>query len=124
LGETLPSLYCATMRIREWDKDIVFLHEVVGGVADRSYGIHVARMAGLPPSAIARASQVLAELENAKKAVAPGEIVGALPAFDAEASPDVKTISKELEGLLMSLDPDALNPRQALDLLYKIKGAV
>ncbi|MFA5041553.1 MAG: DNA mismatch repair protein MutS [Bdellovibrionales bacterium] len=128
LDASLPSLYCATMRIKEWENKIIFLHEVIKGVADRSYGIHVAQMAGLPLSAIARATQVLAELEKEKAAT--GKSTGALaenmPAYDpgAALAPPPKIMKKELDNLLSSLDPDALNPKQALDVLYKIKGLV
>ncbi len=126
LADKLSSLYCATMRIKEWENKIIFLHEVIKGVADRSYGIHVAHMAGLPPSAIARATQVLAELESekAKTGKAKGKLGENLPAYDAKTAPmpKAKTMSKELEAVLSSLDPDALNPKQALEALYKIKG--
>lgn len=127
LSATLPSLYCATMGIKEWDNKIVFLHEVKSGVADRSYGIHVAEMAGLPASAIARATQVLARLESDKaKGKDAGELASDLPSFDSLATeaPRAKTVSEELSSILQELDPDALNPRQALDALYRIKGLI
>ena len=128
LDDKLSSLYCATMRIKEWDNKIVFLHEVIKGVADRSYGIHVAQMAGLPPSAIARATQVLTELERekAKAGKEEGTLAEKLPAYDAKATlvPKPKILSKELDAVLSNLDPDALNPKQALEILYKIKSLV
>ncbi len=123
LAEKLPALRRATMRIREWENRVIFMHEVIEGVADRSYGIHVAQMAGLPVSAIARASQVLAGLEADK--LKQGKIADTLPVFDASAkiAPKVKTMKPELENILAELDPDALSPKQALEILYKIKGA-
>ncbi|MFA4994416.1 MAG: DNA mismatch repair protein MutS [Bdellovibrionales bacterium] len=128
LDDTLSSLYCATMRIKEWENKIIFLHEVIKGVADRSYGIHVAHMAGLPASAIARATQVLTEIESekAKTGKTKGDLAKNLPAYDAKAVPlpKAKTMSKELEAALSALDPDALNPKQALEALYKIKGLI
>jgi DNA mismatch repair protein MutS len=126
LSAKLSSLYCATMRIKEWDNKIVFLHEVVEGVADRSYGIHVAMMAGLPPSAIARASQVLAKLESEKEKTGKTALADHLAAFDpnAQVAQKQKSLSRELDAILSSLDPDAMNPRQALDVIYKIKGMI
>ncbi len=126
LDGKLAALHCATMRIREWENKIVFLHEVIDGVADRSYGIHVAQMAGLPASAIMRASQVLAQLESQKQKSGQAELAENLPAFDATAKVEApaKKLSNELEAILTALDPDALNPRQALDMLYQIKGMV
>ncbi|MDD4615695.1 MAG: DNA mismatch repair protein MutS [Alphaproteobacteria bacterium] len=126
LDGKLASLHCATMRIKEWENKIVFLHEVIDGVADRSYGIHVAQMAGLPKSTILRASQVLAQLESQKHKNGQENLAEKLPEFAAMAAevPQAKTISAELEAILASLDPDALNPRQALDLLYRIKSKV
>jgi DNA mismatch repair protein MutS len=128
LAETLPALYCATMRIKEWENKIIFLHEVMKGVADRSYGIHVAQMAGLPPSAIARASQVLAEIEREKirEGQTKGKLAENLPAYDVhmKMTPKARSLSPELDAVLASLDPDALNPKQALELLYRIKGLI
>jgi DNA mismatch repair protein MutS len=122
LTDTLPALRTATMRIKEWDGQIIFLHEVIPGTADRSYGIHVGKMAGLPAAVVARAEQVLGGLEAAK---AGGAAVEALPAFDAAVTslPKAKCMSAELVELLAALDPDALTPRQALDLAYRIKAA-
>ena len=122
LSDSLPALHCATMRIKEWENRIIFLHEVINGVADRSYGIHVAQMAGLPPAAIARATQVLTSLENEQ--TKQGKIADNLPAYDATATlaPKPKTMSPELTSALASLDPDALSPKEALEILYRIKG--
>jgi DNA mismatch repair protein MutS len=121
LAGKLPALYCATMRIKEWEHNIIFMHEVIAGVADRSYGIHVAQMAGLPPSAIARASQVLTGLEKEK--AESGKFAADLPAYDAKAKivPNQKMLNPALDAALSALDPDALTPKQALDVLYKIK---
>ena len=122
LGSRLPALHCATMRIKEWEENIIFLHQVIAGVADRSYGIHVAQMAGLPSSAILRAEQVLAGLEKEK--TAHGKSTDPLPAFNAHATPvrEAKRMSAELEAALLDLDPDVLSPKEALELVYKLKG--
>jgi DNA mismatch repair protein MutS len=123
LDDTLTALRCATMRIREWENRVIFLHEVIEGVADRSYGIHVGMMAGLPAAVVARAEQVLAILEEAK--AKQTNMAENLPAFNANAAKTekLKTINAEMEAILASLDPDALSPKQALEILYKIKKA-
>jgi DNA mismatch repair protein MutS len=123
LAERLPSLSCHTMRIKEWEKEVVFLHEVAAGVADRSYGIHVAQMAGLPPKVIARAERVLATLEEKAPS---GEVKNTvtqrtkqLPGFaETSAAPPAPS---ERDILLAKLDPDALTPKEALEWLYKLK---
>ena len=121
LAERLPAMRKATMRIKEWENKVIFLHEVIEGVADRSYGIHVAQMAGLPSSAVARAQQVLAGLESDK--LKQGKIAENLPAYDASAAPvpKAKTLSAELDAVLSTLDPDALSPKEALEILYRVK---
>ena len=123
LTSSLPHLRCATMRIREWQKDIIFLHEVAEGVADRSYGIHVAQMAGLPKAVITRAEQVLKTLENEKAANAKTGIherVAALPLFSAVRQEPA--MDPELKFLLVSLKPDEMSPKQALETLYRLKS--
>ena len=121
LAESLPALRKATMRIKEWENKVIFLHEVIEGVADRSYGIHVAQMAGLPPSAVARAQQVLSGLESDKANQA--KIGAELPAYDAAAVPAAKAkiLSAELDAALSVLDPDTMSPKEALEVLYRIK---
>jgi DNA mismatch repair protein MutS len=122
LAERLPALRCATMRIKEWDNKIIFLHEVIEGIADRSYGIHVAQMAGLPASAVARAQQVLSGLEQDR--TKQGKIGETLAAYDPAAAPVAtpQVLTAALEEVLSSLDPDALSPKEALEILYRIKG--
>lgn len=122
LADKLPALRCHTMRIKEWEREIIFLHEVAEGVADRSYGIHVAQMAGLPPSVIARAENVLASLE-AKDGKGKGNTLAAtLPIYSAEQpKPPARAINPELEKILTSLKPDEMTPKDALEALYKIK---
>jgi DNA mismatch repair protein MutS len=122
LTTSLSRLKCATMRIREWEKEIIFLHEVVEGVADRSYGIHVAQMAGLPQAVIVRAEQVLSELEAEKlggKGKA-GDTIAALPLFSA--TPQEAPMNPALKVLLAGTRPDELSPKEALDVLYKLKA--
>jgi DNA mismatch repair protein MutS len=118
LAERLPSLSCVTMRVREWNDSIVFLHEVVAGVADRSYGIHVAKLAGLPGDVVARAREVLAALEEGREGHKPLARIDDLPLFGAVAT--AKTQSA-VEAELRGISPDALSPKAALELLYKLK---
>lgn len=125
LTERLAALYAATMKIREWQNDIVFLHEVVAGAADRSYGLHVAQMAGLPPSVIARAGEILQRLESEKSDTSTSTMA-ALPAYDATPrhSADIERdrMAKAVLDKISALDPDSLNPRAALDCLYELKS--
>jgi DNA mismatch repair protein MutS len=123
LAAKLSALRCHTMRIKEWQKEIIFLHEIAEGVADRSYGIHVAQMAGLPASVIARAEEVLKTLEAEAERGKLGQLADHLPEFDATLKMVAKTLTPELEKLLSALKPDELSPKEALELVYKIKAA-
>jgi DNA mismatch repair protein MutS len=118
LAETLPRLVNLTMRVTEFKGTLAFLHEVVQGAADRSYGIQVAKLAGLPASVVKRARQVLASLEASRSSGS----LDALPLFSYEPRelppappPDA------LRAALTALDPDTLSPRDALEALYKLK---
>ncbi|HEX4293256.1 MAG TPA: DNA mismatch repair protein MutS [Rhizomicrobium sp.] len=120
LAERLSSLACVTMRVREWNDSIVFLHEVMPGTADRSYGIHVAKLAGLPAAVVQRAQEVLAALEEGREGHKPLARIDDLPLFAAQpAKPDAK--SSAVEDELRKISPDALSPRQALEMLYNLK---
>ena len=123
LAAKLDRLACYTMRVKEWQGDVVFLHEIAPGAADRSYGIHVAKLAGLPPAVIARAEQVLATLEKGEMGSALTRLAEDLPLF-AASKPSAPQLSEPspLERLLAELKPDELSPREALELLYKIKA--
>jgi DNA mismatch repair protein MutS len=119
LAERLPSLACVTMRVKEWNDTIVFLHEVVPGVADRSYGIHVAKLAGLPAPVIDRAREVLRALEEGREGHKPLARIDDLPLFNA-AAPRAKE-KNALEDAVRNANPDALTPKEALELLYILK---
>lgn len=121
LTEKLPRLACHTMRVREWKDNIVFLHEVAPGTADRSYGVHVAKLAGLPDSVIARAESVLEILENSKNPVQSAKGIGDLPLFSAAPAPRAAKTSA-VEETLKTIDPDTLSPKEALDALYLLKS--
>ncbi len=126
LAARLKGLSCHQMRVKEWQGDVVFLHEVASGAADRSYGIHVARLAGLPPAVVARAEQVLSALEKGDQGGAVARLADDLPLFAALARPKPReTIPagpSPLEDKLAAINPDELTARQALDLLYELKA--
>jgi DNA mismatch repair protein MutS len=124
LSAKLPRLVNATVRVKEWQGEVVFLHEVAPGVADRSYGIQVAKLAGLPGAVIDRAQVVLAELEAADRTAPARKLVDDLPLFSAafRASPSKPEKKPDpVADALDMLDPDALSPREALDALYRLK---
>lgn len=119
LADDLASATNLSLRAKEWKDELVFLHDVQTGPADRSYGVQVARLAGLPARAVKRAEQVLKKLEAAPDAV------DALPLFaaavDIEETPQDLAADHPALNLLETVDPDSLTPREALDLIYKLK---
>lgn len=120
LTETLPALTCHSMKVREWNNDIIFLHEVVAAIADRSYGIHVAQMAGLPRPVIARAQQILTMIETSSEKPSAREIMDAPPPPSPQR-PAAPAIPPALTALLSELNPDFLSPKEALDRLYRLR---
>ena len=117
LDKRLNRVSLHTMRVKEWQGEIVFLHEVGSGAVDRSYGIHVARLAGLPQSVLTRSEQVLNQLEEKKAAQKP--LFEDLPLFATIEKSAPK--ESETDKKLRSLDVDNLSPREALDILYQLK---
>jgi DNA mismatch repair protein MutS len=123
LAATLKRLANVTMRVADHQGDVVFLHEVVAGAADRSYGIQVARLAGLPPAVIQRARSVLTELEKTDRHVAIRGLVDDLPLFRAaERMAPAPQKEDALRAALAAVNPDDLSPREALEALYRLKG--
>jgi len=126
LAAKLPRLHNATMRVKEWQGDVVFLHEVVAGAADRSYGIQVAKLAGLPASVIERAKVVLAQIEAEDRVSPARRLIDDLPLFASArpAAPPVQTDSAlvALMDALVALNPDDMSPRDALEALYALKA--
>ncbi|WP_443969868.1 DNA mismatch repair protein MutS [Sphingobium sp. CR28] len=122
LAETLGALSLHHVRAREWKGELVLLHEVGPGPADRSYGLAVARLAGLSPAVVARAKAVLAKLE-AGKARTGGIAAGLddLPLFAATLAPQAEEAPDPLRALLADIDADALSPRDALETVYRLK---
>ncbi|MGI8841204.1 MAG: DNA mismatch repair protein MutS [Caulobacteraceae bacterium] len=120
LAGTLDCLKTATVAVREWKGEVVFLHEVRPGTADRSYGVQVARLAGLPDAVIARAREVLERLETADRGGAAGLVEG-LPLFAARPAPRAEAPTENpLAARLRDVHPDGLSPRAALDLIYEL----
>jgi len=127
LAESCERLSLHHVRAREWHGDLVLLHELAEGPADRSYGLAVAKLAGLPAPVIARANAVLQQLETTREqtgGIAAG--LGDLPLFAAQASgaPITPSPADTLVDNLRAADLDALSPREALDLLYHWKRAL
>ena len=126
LSAKLPRLFNATVRVKEWHGEVVFLHEVLPGSAERSYGIQVAKLAGLPPSVVARAKSVLAKLEAQDRGSTTRALVDDLPLFAipsrAAPEPAPPSEAERLMDALKALHPDEMSPREALDALYALKA--
>ncbi|MEQ8965412.1 MAG: DNA mismatch repair protein MutS [Azospirillaceae bacterium] len=133
LASRLDALACRSMRVKEWQGDIVFLHEVAEGTADRSYGVHVGKLAGLPAAVVARAQEVLEALETGEEGRKLTTLADDLPLFSAAARPKSGGAGAPASGApapgpspvdeaLAAIDPDSLTPREALDLVYRLKG--
>ena len=121
LSERLDALSLHHVRAKEWKGELVFLHEVADGPADRSYGLAVAKLAGMPGPVLSRAKAVLAKLEEGKAAtggIAAG--LDDLPLFAASAAQEEEAPDPLIE-MLSAIDADALSPREALDLIYQLK---
>jgi DNA mismatch repair protein MutS len=135
LADRLPRLRPHTMRVKEWKGSVVFLHEVAEGAAGRSWGVHVAELAGVPAPVVRRAASLLAALEKHGGPLSIGAPLGALPLF-AAAPPSPSQPEPEgaepgdpesdevnpLRAALLSIDPDRLTPREALDALYHLRS--
>jgi DNA mismatch repair protein MutS len=122
LEDRLAHVSNLSLKAKEWNGDLVFLHEAGPGAADRSYGVQVAKLAGVPPAVVARARQVLDRLES--EAVAHQDLAE-LPLFAAaaeRASPAYRTGPSPIEAALAALDVDGMSPREAMDALYRLKG--
>lgn len=126
LSGKLDGVDNATVAVKEWEGAVIFLHEVRKGAADRSYGVQVAQLAGLPDAVITRARVVLDALEKGERegGVMQKTLIDDLPLFSASASRAPKSIQRSaVEERLADIIPDELTPREALDLLYKLKEA-
>jgi DNA mismatch repair protein MutS len=108
-----------SLRAKEWNGDLIFLHEAGPGPADRSYGVQVAKLAGVPAAVVARARDVLERLE--REAGAPAHLED-LPLFAAVAEPAAKFGPSPVDEAIRAMDPDGMSPREAMDALYRLKG--
>jgi DNA mismatch repair protein MutS len=126
LSEKLARLTNVTMRVKEFEGDVIFLHEVARGAADRSYGVQVARLAGLPGAVVERAREVLNELEQGETTGKAARLVDDLPLFNvqARATPAKPAGADKLLQALSGINPDEMTPREALDALYRLKAEV
>ena len=120
LADRMAEIANVTVDVKEWKDEIVFLHKVKPGAADRSYGIHVARLAGLPSSVTTRANEVLDRLEADQSSAKSGGALDDLPLFAATLEPPVAKQDAVRE-TLDAINPDELTPRSALELLYRLK---
>lgn len=125
LSDKLGRLANVTMRVKEWDGEVVFLHEVAKGAADRSYGVQVARLAGLPQPVVERARDVLHRLEEGEVTGTTASLADDLPLFNAVVSrePAKPAARDSLRDELDGLNPDEMTPREALEALYRLKAA-
>ena len=125
LSAKLDGVENATVTVKEWEGDVVFLHEVKRGTADRSYGVQVARLAGLPPAVVARAKVVLEALEKGVREGGSTQkaLIDDLPLFSATpaAPPRQRTEESAIEAALETIHPDQMTPLEALETLYRLK---
>ena len=124
LAGRLPRIVNLTMRVKEWNGEVIFLHEVMPGTADRSYGIQVARLAGLPGAVVERAKIILAELEDSQRQAPVEKMIDDLPLFSAKpvrAAQPLMIEEDKLRAEIEKIDPDTLTPREALDAIYRLK---
>jgi DNA mismatch repair protein MutS len=123
LAEKLQRLHNVTMRVKEWEGDVVFLHEVGKGAADRSYGVQVARLAGLPDAVVQRAKDVLHQLEAGETSGKADRLVDDRPLFSAAMKKEPPAPAKVdvVGAALAALNLDEMTPRQAMEELYRLK---
>ncbi len=123
LTARLDQLACHTMKVKEWQGDVVFLHAVGHGAADRSYGIHVAGLAGLPGAVITRAEEILENLEAGEQSSALTKLADDLPLFQTSRQATANAHGPSpLDEALAEIHPDELSPKEALEALYRLKG--
>jgi DNA mismatch repair protein MutS len=128
LAARLPEMKPHTMKVMEWQGTVKFLHEIAPGAADRSYGIHVAELAGLPAAVIQRAQEVLSTLEQGEQASALTRLADDLPLFSAviASGPKGSGVSEPsaLERAFAEINPDELTPKEALEVLYRLRRII
>jgi DNA mismatch repair protein MutS len=122
LAGRLKGVQNATVTVKEWQGDVIFLHEVRRGAADRSYGVQVARLAGLPDSVITRAREILNALEQGEAAKPVKTLIDDLPLFSMARAPAPAPKPSPALEKLADLNPDDLSPKEALNALYALKA--
>ena len=122
LTSRLNALSCHSMQVKEWKGDIVFMHSVAEGSADRSYGIHVAKLAGLPQAVIDRAQTVLNQLQTGEQSGNLSKLADDLPLFSMQEDTPQAEMTNAVSDKLAEIDPDTLSPREALEILYALKS--
>ncbi len=126
LAGKLDGVDNATVTVKEWEGEVIFLHEVKKGAADRSYGVQVAQLAGLPPAVISRARVVLEALEKGERegGATQKTLIDDLPLFAMTPTPPPPAVKESaVDEMMGNIMPDELSPREALDLIYKLKEA-
>ncbi|MEO0342505.1 MAG: DNA mismatch repair protein MutS [Pseudomonadota bacterium] len=123
LHEPLERVMNATVKVKEWDGEIIFLHEVTKGAADRSYGVQVAKLAGLPLAVTERAQEVLTKLEADNLAGHSGISAEDLPLFSAQPKNYVTPKKSKTDEILETVSPDEITPQEALNLIYELKSS-
>ncbi|MHA1559123.1 MAG: DNA mismatch repair protein MutS [Alphaproteobacteria bacterium] len=121
LSQRLTGLHNATVEVKEWAGEVAFLHRIVPGAADRSYGIQVARLAGLPKAVVVRARRVLEQLEKSDRANAAVRLVDDLPLFNALDGDHGPADTDALRARITELELDEMTPREALEILYRLR---
>ncbi|OYX44663.1 MAG: DNA mismatch repair protein MutS [Rhodobacterales bacterium 32-67-9] len=128
LAHKLDGVENATVAVKEWEGEVIFLHEVRKGAADRSYGVQVARLAGLPPAVVERAKVVLDALEKGERegGTRKHTLIDDLPLFSAApaAAPRTPKGPSKLEQRLAALHPDEMTPLDALAAIYDLKAVL
>ncbi|ALE03352.1 DNA mismatch repair protein MutS [Bartonella ancashensis] len=124
LTEKLDHLYNVTMKVKNWNDGVIFLHEITQGAADRSYGVQVAKIAGLPKKVILRATNILHQLEQNKTAKKDHQLIDDLPLFTSQistSSHETENKHDAIKEALKNINPDELSPKDALETLYRLK---
>ena len=128
LSDRLDKLVNANVAVREWENDVIFLHEVRPGAADRSYGVQVAKLAGIPASVVARAREILDRLESSELGGSSrtANLLDELPLFSSDTGMEreLGPTESEIEKRLKAVNPDDLTPREALALIYELAAAI
>jgi len=128
LADRLPRLRPYTMRVKEWKGSVVFLHEVAEGAAGRSWGIHVAELAGVPAAVVRRAASLMSAMEKRHGPLNTSASLRNLPLFAATAVPDESAPENDelsrLYRALGDINPDTMTPKQALEAIYMLKALV